>query len=244
MENIVKNLIDSGLEEEEANIYLAILLLGKATISDIARKAGIKRTTIYSYIGELLRKDLIHKTAKGRRIYYIAEHPEKIIRRLEAKKKKIEAVLPQLTKFYCSASFRPNLRYYEGIEGMREIYREMTKTSKILYSVFSADEYNNVFTEEDGWEFLNNIREHGGKLKYLVEDTEEGRRYLKGGYHKGIGSGKLLPKGFSLSHSEVQVTGNKVTMLSLVNLVGVIIENPEIAEVQKNFIEFIWKNTK
>ena len=38
------------------------------------------------------------------------------------------------------------------------------------------------------------------------------------------------------------VAGNKVAMLSLVNLVGVIIENPEIADLQRNFVKFMRRN--
>jgi hypothetical protein len=37
------------------------------------------------------------------------------------------------------------------------------------------------------------------------------------------------------------VSGNKISMISLTNLVGVVIENKEMAKLQKNFLQFIWK---
>lgn len=242
MEDLAKQLENIGLEDKEAEIYLAILQLGLSNVVDIARKAEIKRTTVYEYLDNLLRRGLICKTVKGKRIFYLAEKPERILHIWEVKKKHLEKILPELQSFYALSSGKPKVKFYEGVEGMRQIYREMTKTSKTLWSVFSADKYYNAFSEKDGLEFFENIKEHGGQIKDLVEDTPAGREYVKSGYHKGIGGAKLLPKDFKLA-ADILVTGNKVAMNSLVNMVGVIIENSEIAEVQRNFIKFLWKNT-
>jgi len=243
MDNLITNLINTGLEEKQAQVYLATLNIGEGTISDIASKSGIKRTTIYQYIDDLIKKDLLCKTIKGKRVYYLAQKPEKILKKIENKKRRFAKILPELNSIYSQSSHKPNIRYYEGIEGMREIYNEMTNTSKILYSIFSADKYYANFNEEDGNIFFNNIRENGGLLKDMVEDTEAGRQYAKAGYHQELGKVKILPKEFKLA-VDVLVTGNQVAMISQVNLVGVIVENPEIADFQKNIFKFIWKHAK
>jgi len=243
MDKLAQNLIDIGIDKNQANLYLAALKLGKATVSDIARIADIKRTTVYQHIDQLLKNDLIFKTIKGKRIYYLAQKPEKILKKIENKKRRFAKVLPELNSIYSQSSHKPNIRYYEGIEGIREIYNEMTKTSKILYSIFSADKYYANFSEEDGNKFFENIRKNGGILKDMVEKTDEGRQYAKEGYHKELGKVKILPKEFELA-VDVLVTGNQVAMISQVNLVGVIVENPEIADFQKNIFKFIWKYAK
>ena len=45
--DLAKILIDLGLTENEAKVYVAALSLGPATILKIAQAAAIKRTTVY-----------------------------------------------------------------------------------------------------------------------------------------------------------------------------------------------------
>ncbi|MFA5871817.1 MAG: helix-turn-helix domain-containing protein [Parcubacteria group bacterium] len=241
MQKIAIHLKEAGFEEKEAEIYLAVLELGKATVSDISRKAGIKRTTIYEYLEKLLNESLIHKTVKGKRVYYAAENPDKLVNILEKRKRKISSILPQLQGIFDVSRHIPQVRFYEGIEGMRTIYDEMTKTSQTIYGVFSADKYFSVFNKDDNERFFQNIREHGGQIKDVIENSPVGKKHAKSKYYEGIGTPKILPKDFRLS-VDLMVAGNKVAMLSLVNLAGVIIENSEIADLQRNFIKFMRRN--
>lgn len=243
MEELVKQLEQIGLDDKEAEIYLAVLKLGKGLIVDIARKSGVKRTTVYEYLDDLERKGLVMKTVKGKRILYLPEKPERIVKILESRKKKAENMLPELRSLYAASSGKPSVRFYEGIEGMRSIYREMTQTPKTLWAVFSADAYTQVFTERDGHEFLENIKESGGQIKDMVMDTKAGREYVKAEYNKGFGGSKLLPDNFKLS-ADILVSGNKVAMNSMTSLVGVVIENKAIADMQRNFVKFLWKHRK
>ena len=241
MQGIIQNLIEVGLKPKEAEIYLAILHLGKATIADTSRKSKIKRMTVYEHIDDLLRKSLVHKTAQGKRVYYVAASPEKIIKMLERKKKHFEKFLPDLKTIYGHASHKPQIRFYEGLEGMRAIYDEMTKTSQTIYSVFSAEKYFAVFNDKDNEEFFKNIRDNGGRIKDLIENSPTGKKHAQGPWYKDIGAPKMLPADFNLA-VDLMVSGDKVAMISLVNLIGVVIENPEIADLQRNFVKFMRKN--
>ena len=237
-EDLLKSLENVGLEPKEAEIYLAVLHLRKASIADITRKSKVKRMTVYQHIDDLVHKSLLHKTVQGKRVYYVAESPEKIIKMLERKQKHFEKVLPDLKTIFRHSSHKPQIRFYEGIEGMMAIYDEMTKTSQTIYGVFAADKYFSVFNESDNEKFFSNIRESGGQIKDLIEDTPVGRRHAKSDNYKNIGAPKILPKDFKLA-VDIMIAGDKVAMISLVNLVGVVIENSEIAELQRNFIKFI-----
>ena len=237
-DDLLKNLEDVGLEPKEAEIYLAVLYLGKATIADIARKSKVKRMTVYQHIDDLTQKNLLHKTAQGKRVYYVAESPEKIIKILERKQKHFKKVLPDLKNIFGHSSHKPQIRFYEGIEGMRAIYDEMTKTSQTIYGAFAADKYFSVFNESDNERFFGNIRENGGQIKDLIEDTPIGRKHAKSNNYKDIGAPQILPKDFKLT-VDLMVAGDRVAMIYLVNLIGVVIQNSEIAELQRNFIKFI-----
>lgn len=242
-EVFLNNFVKAGFEPKEADVYLAVLQLGKATVSDIARKSKIKRTTVYEYIDKLTSENLLHKTVKGKRIFYIAENPNHLSKLLENRKKKIIEIIPKLEDIYHAASHKPQIRFYEGIEGIREVYREMTKTSQIVYGVFSVDKYYTVFNDKDNEEFFKNIRESGGQIKDLIENSPLGKKHVKGHWYKEIGTPKMLPKDFNLA-VDLMVVGDKVAMISLVNLIGVVVENREIADLQRNFIKFMRRNIK
>ncbi len=243
MRKIEKTLEEIGLNEHEAKIYLTLLKCGQSIVSDISKYSGVKRATVYQYIDGLTSQDIIRKTVKGKRIVYYPENPKKLISIMEKRQKKIKQVFPDLEKLYVNSSSKPIVRFYEGKEGMRSVYREMTQTHKTLWSVFSADRYFGVFTEKDGVEFSENIYQNGGQLKDLVQDTPLGREYVRGKWGGETSVSRLLPKDFDFS-VDLLVSGNNVAMISFDNLIAVIIENEGIAKLQMNFLKFIWKSSK
>jgi sugar-specific transcriptional regulator TrmB len=241
MDIIAKKLENMGFEPKETLIYLAILKLGKATITDISRSSRIKRTTIYEYLDNLESKGLIYRTAKGKRIQYLAESPSKIGKIIERRKNEFEKIFPELDKIYSVSSFKPKVRFYEGKVGIKAIYDEMTNTSQIVYGTFSARKYFEIFSEDDNEKFFNAIKNSGGQIKDLVENSPIGKKHMKGKFYEGVGTSKLLPIDFNLS-VDTMVTGDKMAMISLDNLVGIIIEDKGIADLQRNFIKFIRKH--
>ncbi len=243
MEKIEKTLEGIGLNEHEAKIYLTLLRHGQSIVSDISKNSGVKRATVYQYIDGLTAQDIIRKTVKGKRIVYYPEDPQKLISIMEKKQKKIKQVFPDLEKLYVNSSSKPVVRFYEGKDGLRSVYREMTQTYKTLWSVFSADRYFKVFTEKDGIEFSENIYQNGGQLKDLVQDTPLGREYVREKWGGETSVSRLLPKDFDFS-VDLLVSGDNVAMISFDSLVAVIIENKGIAELQMNFLKFIWKSSK
>ncbi len=243
MENIEKIIGFVGLNDHETKIYTTLLRFGQSVISDIAKNSGIKRATIYQYIDNLTVKDIVRKTVKGKRVFYYPEDPKKLIGIIERKERKIKEIFPELEKMYLHSSSRPAVRFYEGKEGMRSVYREMTKTSKTLWSMFSADRYFKVFSEKDGNEFISNIYQNGGQLKDLVLNSKLGTQYVKEKWGGEMTTSKLLTKDFDFS-VDLLISGNNVAMISFNNLVAIIIENPGIANLQRNLLKFIWKHTK
>ena len=53
MQNITETLINLGLNEKQAKVYLALLQLGQAGVTAVAEKAGTKRPTTYLILEEL-----------------------------------------------------------------------------------------------------------------------------------------------------------------------------------------------
>lgn len=230
-----------GLSKQESAVYLAALELGFSSISEIARKAGVKRPTAYYIIEELIKKRLMSKAPKGQRSFYLAESPHKLLNEIRSRQARLESLLPSLESLQQSASNKPKIRFYEGKNGIRSIYFEIFKTHKKIITTASMNKIYQVFSERENAEFFDLLRKEGGQIYDLLENSVEAKKYFKSAYRKGLGQVKFLPENFKFK-TDTLVAGNKVALISFSSMIGVIIENEDIAETQRQFLEFMWKN--
>ena len=93
-----KQLINIGLNDKQAGVYLALLELGPSMVSEISTKAGINRTTGYDILEMLVAEGLVSPLGKGKVKKYIAENPEKIVKFAENKIKQAQEVLGEAKK--------------------------------------------------------------------------------------------------------------------------------------------------
>ncbi|HVW71930.1 MAG TPA: hypothetical protein VHB93_02135, partial [Candidatus Paceibacterota bacterium] len=91
--------------------------------------------------------------------------------------------------------------------------------------------------------FLLTIEKNDNVLRDLVEHDHLAEKFVKdvrrtqNNFHKV----KLLPKDYPVS-VDVLVTGIKVATISFDHMMGLIIENDEIARFHKSVHSFFWKN--
>src|SRR3989344_3606940 len=67
-----------GFSEKEVDVYIALLELGKGTVTKISLQAGINRTTGYDILGSLVNKRLVSVSGKEPKQEYAAEPPKAI----------------------------------------------------------------------------------------------------------------------------------------------------------------------
>ena len=95
------------------DVYLACLELGKAKVSELARKSGVERTNCYSILDKLISLGLVN-AEQGVRKYFVAETPEKIELVLKERPEQIKHILPELKSIYNVSAHKPKVRFYEG----------------------------------------------------------------------------------------------------------------------------------
>ncbi|KKW19411.1 MAG: Transcriptional regulator, TrmB [Parcubacteria group bacterium GW2011_GWA2_51_10] len=241
MTELVSSLAELGLSKQEATVYVAALQTGFGSISTIAKKAGIKRPTAYYIIDELIKKNLISRAPKGKRTFYVAEHPNTLLANLRAQEDRLMSQLPLLESMLNSAGNKPRIRFYEGKEGIKAMYAEVFSTHQKLLAIGSMQDISKHFSENECAEWFKLLSDKGGKIYDLVDDAPATRKYAKAAYRKGHGPLKYLPKDFKLGTDTI-ITGNKVALISYSALIGVLIENDEIAQTQRQMFEFMWKH--
>lgn len=112
-EQHLKNL---DLSEKEAIVYLASLELGSSIIQEIAKKSQISRSTAYEIIESLMKKGLMCALTEGKKRYFSAERPERLMSLIdikqkgpEGRRKELKAILPELRELTKLSKERPKV---------------------------------------------------------------------------------------------------------------------------------------
>jgi sugar-specific transcriptional regulator TrmB len=227
-----------GLSNKEAKLYLAALTLGTASITQLSKKANLKRPTTYLIIESLLDKSLLIAVPQGKKIYYRPEEPSQLSIKLDNKKRLIEEIAPELQSLYLKSTNQPKIRFYEGKDKLYQVYEEVFH-GKEVWAMVSVDRFLELFTEEDNRHFFRIITRQGGIIYDLLEDTKKSQQFAQAKYRKGLSEVKFLPKEIRIE-TDFLVFDHKVVIISLSNVVGVIIEDKGIADTVRIMLQSMW----
>ena len=111
---MLQELIDYGLSEKEANIYLISLKTGEATANRIAELANYPRSTTYDILERLKNLGLISTVIIDNKTNFIASSPKTLLVLLNEKKESISNLIPQLNKIYCQVGEKPQTEVFQG----------------------------------------------------------------------------------------------------------------------------------
>ena len=133
-------LVQIGLQETEAKFYLAALELGQASVRDIAAKAGISRTNAYDVFSRLLEQGLVTQAgaAVNKTMLVAAEPPDQLTELLDARRRKLDVLLPELRSLHNRASGKPRVRFYQGPDGIKLVLNDtLAACDKKLLGILS-----------------------------------------------------------------------------------------------------------
>ena len=125
-----------GLSDKEAGVYLAMLELGPSVVSDIAKRAGVNRSTAYVVLDFLSKRGLITETDSKTAKLYNAAPPEKLVDHIENLSNKYKdlakvakELLPELKsvrkiKKEKEESSKPKIYFVEGYKNIQNVYED------------------------------------------------------------------------------------------------------------------------
>lgn len=243
-----ENLITLGLASREAQVYLALLDIGQGTVTEITRRAGINRTTGYDILDTLVNKGFVSISGKEPKQEYVAESPEKILNFLEQQQveasKRLESAkqfVPQLKTLH-NVQNRPKVRFYEGIDGLRQVYEDTLKSKEDLRSLALVDEAENTLEHYFPKYYQRRAANKIG-IRAIFPDSP-GARNLKAKDAFERRESVILPRNHYDLKPEINVYDNKVMIASWNEKLGIIIESQEIANAMKLLYELAWKEAK
>lgn len=238
--------------ENQIVTYLALLQLGQVTIQEISRKTKIKRTTAYSILDGLVNKGMAIYTEKGGHRFYFAENPKKVLSvlkddelALKSRQNRFNEILPELMSIYNIKATKPKIRFYEGVEGIKQIFEEtlLLKHNQEMLAYSSATMIHNYLSDEWVKNYL--ARRVEGKIyqRAIAEDSPTGHKHQKNDKNENRQT-RLIPKTKFPFSNEINIFGSKVAIISYKDLMGVIIESADVANTQKAIFELAWLGAK
>lgn len=236
-------MINLGLTENEAKTYLAALELGESTIVGLAKKSGVKRTTTYLAVESLKEKGFLHTTKKKKKIFFYAEDPRMLQEKAEERKKAIDKMIPQLLSIANAINNKPKIVFYEGIEGIKDVYRDNLKYPGKELLAWVSQEAINAFDSK----FLNEYYlpkriEKKIWVRAIAASSPIMEKY-KNLDEKSLRKTKLINQDSFPFIVEINLYGNnKIGIMSFKEKFGLIIESQQIFTTLKSIFEFSWSN--
>ncbi|MFA6537088.1 MAG: helix-turn-helix domain-containing protein [Patescibacteria group bacterium] len=252
----IKDLIaKSGLDETEAKVYLALLELGPATVSDVTKKAQITRTLGYHILEKLGHYGLVDRaSSSGKKIIFTALHPNRLIQFVKNKKNKwqralteVENNISELVNIYRVAE-KPVIRYSSGADGLKNLFLETLDSKTEILSILDIEGWATTDFKEYAREY--NCERAKKKLmeKILVLDNKIGRDWManfQGSFkytnYRWI-KPEILPniKNFG---GEINIYENKVAIVIFKPApMCIIIESSVLADILRSLHHLAWNS--
>jgi len=234
-----------GLTENEGKIYIALLELGGGYVSSIARRTKIQRVNCYYIIEKLTEKGLITNITKGRARFYSAEPPQVIANIMEGKTNYIKSKMPELLSITNTLAFKPKIKYFEGMEGLKKILEDTLTAKKEILGYSNLKAFGELFRDYIQ-NYTNEKMKRAIKTRMICPASKEAFAYKKKYYPKNIPSDLVEflfvnRKEFWFEH-EITIYDNKVAVISLnkEELVGMIFESRMYAQSQTAIFNMAW----
>ncbi len=236
----VDALKEFGLSENEIRVYIALLKAGESTAQTVAKHAKLPRTTTYHLLESLLQKGLVSFAVKETIKYFHSISPRKLVEILEDKKRLVQDVLPELNALAETIKQKPRVVLFEGTKGIKSVLEDTLEEDKVIYHYGDILSLQNVLP----YIFPHYIKKRVEKkisIKIICKREEPHTELLKTSKQE-LREFVFVPRNY-IFKSSVFIYSGKVAILSLQKepYYGIIIEDEDFYETQKNLFELLWK---
>jgi len=242
MEILELKLKNLGLNEKDAQVYLAILKMRQTTPTEIAQMTGIKRTTVHHCLDSLIKMELINKIIDDSGKHYFADNPEESLKNvIREKERNIREMIPELKNLYGTGSAHPGIRIYQKEEGLRRIFNDVLNCQDKTVRYYSSDlDIDKMLGEEFLREFVQNRIEKGIRSLSLRSFKYKPEREQRTTHAKQLREVKFLPDDIEIAPYMCIYDDKVVSISAGEQKVGFIIQSKEFAEAQKIIFDMLW----
>src|SRR3989344_4041508 len=245
---MISQLKTLGLSDNEAKVYLAMLELGPATVLEISAKAGVNRPTTYVQIESLKKMGLVSSQTRGKKQIFMAESPDQLEFIIERQKKEVEnrtgelrKILPELENIFNLAGEKPQVRFFEGKEGLMKMQDELLKSKiKEVVGFTTTEGVLNIFPDH--------VKNYAPRrvlkgIKARTIYTDKRGAILKRNDEPMLREAKFVPPDKFPFKSDITIYSDNIATSALEGqAVGVIITHKELADSFRALFNLLWSS--
>lgn len=239
--SLISGLTNLGLNEKQAQVYLALLKLGKGSAYAISEQSGLKKPTTYVILNELIEKGAAQLIPKVAKRLYKPVPPETLINNAEQRMSEVKQLLPALKSIVTTKPDKINVLHYEGLKAYKEalyyridecigkeivgFYAQASDLSPKLLAI--CEEYN-TFCAKNNIVNKTFVPDHPSLTNFRKTD-ELFKRVTQ-----------VLPYDIYSSSVSIDTFSDIVRIVLNKNNQMVIIENKEFAKTIREIFDMLW----
>ena len=239
-----------GLSPNEAKIYETLVEKGESSVGDISVDAKVHRRNVYDSIQRLIEKGLCFEVFSKGENHYNAVDPGKLSELIAEKQEKLNLILPSLQKKFHAGSSTEEVYIYKGLEGQKNIFRDMLRVGKDSYFIGAKGGWFDPRLEQARNAFFKEANRKGLKFIQLFEHEVKTTMPNFPKHFPGKLEYRFLPKEFA-TNSAIHVFGDYVVTYSGLPIgkinedtVFFVLHSKQLAESYRTWFRYMWQQSE
>lgn len=244
MTNIKEILQSLGLLESEVHTYLAAFQNGASTVLELSKRTKLSRQATYLAVDALVQRGLMSTSMQGKKRFYSAEHPAKLLAYAKRKNSEMQEKIGDLERLIPKLELqmggeKPVVRIYEGKEGIKAIIEDMkTSRGKDIVEITDVGAMFQVLSPEDLKSMRLELKRRGVTVRGLYSGTSSSENIVQADRY-------VLPAGEDGFQSHIGIDGNKIQLVTFKGkLISVIVESEGLAQALRILFAYAFQGAK
>lgn len=251
-DRLKSNLLALGLTAEEITVYLKLVASGELTALALSRQIKVARTKVYRILDSLVAKGLVKIEVRERGKVFSAHdfsHLELILAEREEQvarlKRSLPTIIQQLSEKSLNSDSDADVAYYKGREGLAQVTWNSLRARNVLRIYEMATDMSNFLEPGFAERIREEVVERGISVRQLTNYkrippyTNVGEQYVKQWELRYVDPQKLKFR------FEILIYNDVVSYYSFRRAEPFCVEirNPELATMQKQLFDYLWKDS-
>lgn len=243
-----KSLEQAGLTKEQAIIYEVLVKNGPLKAGKIHQKTPFKRGLTYKILEDLVIMELVEKQEKPKKVaIFSPAHPLKLRDLAKDREQKardaqsaLDGVMNQLASDYNLTIQKPSIQFFEGKNGIIDLYEQLLDARKQIDSIEDKGEMGQLIADY-AKEFIHK-RVNRSIANRVIAPAEN---KININNPKELRETRFIPTTDFPFRMDIKIAGSLVALVTLQkdHPIGVLIDNQEIAENFRILFEYMWRKT-
>ncbi len=248
---LLQQLLNFGLSDKEAKIYISLLETGALTVFEIAKNSGINRSSAYVVLESLKKRGLVGISNDKKVRKYVASSPEILLetakqesRKFESITQGLEQIIPDLKAIHAETKHKPTVKVFEGRNGLINLFEDslycQSKELRIVSELLPVGEILTDYVPE----YVKKRLTAGIKMFGIHPDSGYMENY-KELAARSNDEAVFIPSDRYKTPADLAIYDNKIAYMTAQDGgFGVLIEDQNMAEAMKSLFDLAYAEAK